>query len=198
MEYEVEGTKLRGRPKKIWREDAKKDCQACKLNKENAVDHSRWRKLMKDGWWSGQRDVKQLLLFFKLMYKLLANFSNSRHWTSPLCCPWWVTLSTCPIHTTTAWSTKMDTQHTALSSATDGATATQKQAVNLLKSGHVVFELCEQTDRHTHKHVLLYWELFFDIDDMGLRGHDSKPFKRRFRLDVRKFVFSNRVITTTI
>ena len=24
---------------------------------------------------------------------------------------------------------------------------------------------------------------FFDIDDMGLRGHESKLFKRRFRLD---------------
>jgi len=39
-------------------------------------------------------------------------------------------------------------------------------------------------------------ELFFDIDDIGLRGHDSKLFKRRFRLDVRKFVFSNRVINS--
>ena len=28
---------------------------------------------------------------------------------------------------------------------------------------------------------------------MGLRGHDSKLFKKKFRLDVRKFVFSNRV-----
>jgi len=25
-----------------------KDCQACKLNRENAIDRSRWRKLIKD------------------------------------------------------------------------------------------------------------------------------------------------------
>jgi len=29
---------------------------------------------------------------------------------------------------------------------------------------------------------------------MGLRGHESKLFRRRFRLDVTKFVLSNRVI----
>jgi len=33
---------------------------------------------------------------------------------------------------------------------------------------------------------------------MGLRGHDSKLFKRRFILDVRKFVLSNRVINSWI
>jgi len=31
MEYEVEGTRPRGRPKKTWREIVQKDCQAHKL-----------------------------------------------------------------------------------------------------------------------------------------------------------------------
>jgi len=39
-------------------------------------------------------------------------------------------------------------------------------------------------------------ELFYYIDDMGLKGHDSKLFKIRFRLDIRKFVFSNSVINS--
>jgi len=47
MEYEVEGPRPRGRPKRTWREVVEKVCYACKLNKENAVDHSRWRKLIK-------------------------------------------------------------------------------------------------------------------------------------------------------
>jgi len=29
-----------------------KDCQVCTLNEEDAMDHSRWRKLIKDVWWS--------------------------------------------------------------------------------------------------------------------------------------------------
>jgi len=33
-----------------WREVAQKDChQALKLNREDAMDHSRWRKLIKYG-----------------------------------------------------------------------------------------------------------------------------------------------------
>jgi len=48
MEYEVEGSRPRGRPKRTWREVVENDCQARKLNKEDAVDHSRWRKLVKD------------------------------------------------------------------------------------------------------------------------------------------------------
>jgi len=44
MEYEVEGARPRGRPKKTWRETVLKDCQARGLNREDAMDRSRWRK----------------------------------------------------------------------------------------------------------------------------------------------------------
>jgi len=40
MEYEVEGARPKGRPKKTWR-DCGKDCQALGLNSEDAMDHSR-------------------------------------------------------------------------------------------------------------------------------------------------------------
>ena len=53
LEYEVEGPRPRGRPKRTWTEVVAKDCQAHKLNKEDAVDRSRWRKLIKDVRWSG-------------------------------------------------------------------------------------------------------------------------------------------------
>jgi len=48
MEYEVEGPRPRGRPKRTWREVVKEDCLARKLNKEDAMDRSKWRKLIKD------------------------------------------------------------------------------------------------------------------------------------------------------
>jgi len=48
MEYEVEGTRPRGRPKKTWREIVEKDCYARKLNSEDAMDHSRWRNQIRD------------------------------------------------------------------------------------------------------------------------------------------------------
>jgi len=49
MEFEVESSRPRGRPKRTWREMVQKDCQPRKLNREDAIDHSRWRKLIKDG-----------------------------------------------------------------------------------------------------------------------------------------------------
>jgi len=48
MEYEVEGPRPRGRPKTTWREVVEKDCQTRKLNKEDDVGRSRWKKLIKD------------------------------------------------------------------------------------------------------------------------------------------------------
>jgi len=48
MEYEVEGPRPKGRPKRTWREVVKEYCQARKLNTEDAMDRSKWRKLIKD------------------------------------------------------------------------------------------------------------------------------------------------------
>jgi len=43
-----QGPRPRGRPKRTLREVVKEDCQALKLNKEDAVDRCRWRKMIKD------------------------------------------------------------------------------------------------------------------------------------------------------
>jgi len=48
MEYEVEGARPRGRPKKTWREIVQKDRHAHKLNKEDAMDHNSWKKRIRD------------------------------------------------------------------------------------------------------------------------------------------------------
>jgi len=48
MEYEVEGPRPRGRPKRTWREVVREDCQARKMNKEDAIDCCKWRKMIKD------------------------------------------------------------------------------------------------------------------------------------------------------
>jgi len=44
----VEGSRPRGRPKKTWKEIVEKDCQACELNREDAVDYIRWMKQIRD------------------------------------------------------------------------------------------------------------------------------------------------------
>jgi len=48
MEYEDEGPRPRGRPKRTWREVVREDCQACKMNKEDAIHCCKWRKMIKD------------------------------------------------------------------------------------------------------------------------------------------------------
>jgi len=40
----VEGTRLRGRPKKTRTEIVEKDCKVRGLNREDAMDRARWRK----------------------------------------------------------------------------------------------------------------------------------------------------------
>jgi len=45
---EDEGPRPRGRPKRTWREVVREDRQARKLNKEDAMDHCKWRKMIKD------------------------------------------------------------------------------------------------------------------------------------------------------
>jgi len=40
----VEVARPKGRPKKTWREIVEKDCKVCGLNREDAMDHSRWKK----------------------------------------------------------------------------------------------------------------------------------------------------------
>ena len=48
MEYEVEDSRTRGRPKRTWKEVVQEDCQARKLNKEDAMNHCKWRKVIKE------------------------------------------------------------------------------------------------------------------------------------------------------
>jgi len=47
MEYEVEGPRPRGRPKTTWRDVVREDCQAHKLNEEDAMDRCKWGKMIK-------------------------------------------------------------------------------------------------------------------------------------------------------
>ena len=53
MEHEVEGSRPRGRLKKTWKEVVREDCQARKLNKEDAMDRCKWRKMIKEARISG-------------------------------------------------------------------------------------------------------------------------------------------------
>ena len=64
-EHEVEGPRPRGRPQRTWREVVVKDCQARKLKKEDAIDHSRWRKLIKFVLWSGWVWVGECFLWYR-------------------------------------------------------------------------------------------------------------------------------------
>ena len=45
MEYEVQGPRPRGRPKRTWREVVREDCHAPEMNKVDAIDHCKWRRM---------------------------------------------------------------------------------------------------------------------------------------------------------
>ena len=53
------------RPKRIWREVVREDCQAHKLNKENAMDRCKWRKMIKDVRWSGWVWVGECFFWYR-------------------------------------------------------------------------------------------------------------------------------------
>ena len=53
---------------------------------------------------------------------------------------------------------------------------------DLIDSFKIISSICD-----------VHSEFFFHLDEDGRRGHENKLFKKIFRLDVRKYVFSNRV-----
>ena len=59
------GPKPRGRPKRTWRDVVEEDCQARKLNKEDAVDRCKWRKMIKDVRWSGWVWVGECFFWYR-------------------------------------------------------------------------------------------------------------------------------------
>ena len=54
-----------------WTEVVEKDCQARKLNKEDAIDRSKWRKLIKDVWWTGWVWVGQCFFWYRPTWTVL-------------------------------------------------------------------------------------------------------------------------------
>jgi len=48
MDFEVEGVRPRGRPKKTWSKVMEKDCRTRQICREDAMNCRKWRKLIKD------------------------------------------------------------------------------------------------------------------------------------------------------
>ena len=60
------GSKTRGRQTRTWTEVVREDFQARKLNKEDAMDRCKWRKVIKDVWWSGWLWVGECFFWYRL------------------------------------------------------------------------------------------------------------------------------------
>ena len=91
MEYEVKGSRPRERPKRTWREVVEKDCYACKLNKEDAMDCRKWRKLISDVRWPGWVWVGECFFWYRPTWVVpdqrplnsvcaFISLSNMHHW----------------------------------------------------------------------------------------------------------------------
>ena len=65
MQYEVDGPRPRGRPKRTWRDVVREDCQARKLKKEDAMDRCKWWKMIKDVRWSGLVCVGECFFWYR-------------------------------------------------------------------------------------------------------------------------------------
>ena len=63
--YGVWSSETKRKTKRTWKEVVKEDCQACKLNIEDAMDGSKLRKLKKDVRWSGWVWVGECFLWYQ-------------------------------------------------------------------------------------------------------------------------------------
>jgi len=63
-DYKVGSVRLRDEPKKTWTEVLEKDCCVWQVNKEYAIDHSKWIKLIKDIIWYPQTGNEWVDAFF--------------------------------------------------------------------------------------------------------------------------------------
>jgi len=61
----LHGSETKGRPKRTWKEVVREDCQARKLTKEDAVDHCKWRKVIKEVRWPGWVWVGECFFWYK-------------------------------------------------------------------------------------------------------------------------------------
>ena len=79
-------TQLMMLPGKTWREVVREDCQARKLNEEDAMDRCKWRKMIKEARWSGWVWVGESSFWYRPTRVVLDQRPlNGRC----CCCCWW-------------------------------------------------------------------------------------------------------------
>jgi len=96
MEYEVEGARPRGRPRKTWREIVEKDCQVRGLNREDAMDCSRWMKQLRDNWWPRYVLVGECFFWYQLTRVVPDKILRAVKWLCVYVCMWWTFVAVAP------------------------------------------------------------------------------------------------------